>query len=324
MDALALQRNLVGAPIGPPPPAPDLPTPLPPAPPPPPPPVVDPPAADPPLVEPGAPAPVADPPPGASAIGALGVLGRVHARRLREVYRSAGWPCCDAIEIDLLAAGLLERVRSAHGHETLRVTDAGIAHIATSLVIHRGALSRHEALVERIAREMTRAGRIAWRGLSLRARLAPVPGDDKARWCIARPDVFSIRNTSVEAYAQPVVHEVKVSRADLLSDLRKPDKRAAYLDLGGECWYVLGCDARGRPIGEPDEIPAECGVLVAQAERLVVARAAVHRALPRMPFGIWMALAKAQPVAGFEDEVQDSLTGIDGHPSLTGNDGQRA
>jgi hypothetical protein len=302
--ALASQRAGVGVPIGPPPPAPDLPIPPTPAQPPPPPPEGDPPPVDPPMTEPGAPPPVGDPPPGAAA------LGRLHARRLREVYRSAGWPCCDAIEVDLLAAGLLARVRSALGHETLRVTDAGIAHIARTLVINRAVLSKHEALVEQVAREMARAGRVVWRGLSLRARLPAAEEGDKPRWCIARPDVFSIRNTSVEAYARPIVHEVKVNRADLLSDLRKPDKRAAYLDLGGECWYVLGCDAKGRPIGEPDEIPAECGVLIAEEGRLVVARSAVHRALPRMPFSLWMALAKAQPVPGF-DESQDMLAGIE-------------
>lgn len=236
-------------------------------------------------------------------------LGRIHARRLREVYRSAGWPCCDAIEVDLLAAGLLERVRSAHGHETLRVTDAGIAHIATTRVVNRTAMSAHEALVERVAREMTRGGRIAWRGLSLRARLAPKEEEGgKPRWCIARPDVFSIRNTSVEAYAQPVVHEIKVSRADLLGDLKKPDKRAAYLDLGGECWYVLGNDARGRCIAQPDEVPEGCGVLVQDGTgRLVVARAAAHRPVDRLPFGVWLALAKAQPMTGFDDETQDCL-----------------
>jgi len=234
-------------------------------------------------------------------------FGRLHARRLREVYRSAGWPCCDGIEVELLAAGLLERVRSAHGHETLRVTEAGIARIADTLVGNRAVLTAHEALVEQVAREMTRAGRIAWRGLSLRAR---VPGSGEgaaARWCIAKPDVFSIRNTSVEAYAQPIVHEIKVRRADLLADLKKPDKRAAYLDLGGECWYVLGCDARGRPIGAADEIPAECGVLIAEGGRLAVARAAVHRPLPRLPFPVWLALAKAQPVPGFDEEAQGFL-----------------
>ena len=237
-------------------------------------------------------------------------LTAVHRRRLRDIYRSAGWPCCDAVEVDLLAAGLLERQRSAVGHETLRVTDRGIAHIASSLVVNRAALSAHEALVEQVAREMTRNGRIAWRGLSLRARLAPTEEGGKPRWCIARPDVFSIRNTSVEAYTQPVVHEVKVSRADLLGDLRKPDKRAAYLDLGGECWYVLGRDARGRSIAEPEEIPQGCGVLVQENARLVVARAAAHRPVQRLPFGVWMALAKAQPVQGFDDEAQDQLMSL--------------
>ena len=42
-------------------------------------------------------------------------LGIVHKRRLREVYRSAGWPCQDGIEVELLAAGLLQRERDAGG-----------------------------------------------------------------------------------------------------------------------------------------------------------------------------------------------------------------
>ncbi|MDM0086078.1 MULTISPECIES: hypothetical protein [unclassified Variovorax] len=274
--------------------------------PPPRPPEGDPPPAAPPMTDPGRTPPVIEPPPGDI------VLGRVHARRLREVYRSAGWPCCDAIEVDLLAAGLLARQRSALGHETLRVTDRGIALIADSLVVNRAALSAHEALVEQVAREMTRNGRIAWRGLSLRARVPGAAEGEAARWCIARPDVFSIRNTSVEAYAQPIVHEIKVRRADLMADLRKPDKRAAYLDLGGECWYVLGRDARDRPIATPEEIPAECGVLMLEQGRLVVARPAVHRVLPRMPFAVWMALAKAQPVGGFDDDAQQLLAGLPG------------
>ena len=231
----------------------------------------------------------------------------VHRRRLRDIWRSAGWPCQDMVEVELLAAGWLERVRSDAGHETLRVTDAGIARIATTLTLNRAALTPHEALVERVAREMTRGGRIAWRGLGLRARLPPLEEGGKPRWCMARPDVFSIRNTSVEAYAHPIVHEVKVSRADLLGDLRKPDKRAAYLDLGGECWFVLGNDAKGRCIASPDEIPVGCGVMVLEGERLVVARAAVHRAFERIPFSVWLALAKAQPVAGFEGDAQDLL-----------------
>lgn len=313
MSALPFSTDVRAAPLpsNPPPPAPGQP----PAPPPI---IVPPPAGDPPphelpVTDPPPPPPVGDPP------RPMAALGRVHMRRLREVYRSAGWPCCDAIEVDLLAAGLLERVRSALGHETVRLSDAGVAQLAGALAGNRGAMSAHESLVEQVAREMTRGGRIAWRGLSLRARLAPLEPEGPARWCIARPDVFSIRNTTVEAYAHPVVHEVKVSRADLLGDLRRPDKRAAYLDLGGECWYVLGNDARGRPIGGPEDVPAECGVMLLEGTRLTVARAAVHRPVERLPFGVWMALAKAQPVAGFDDEAQQWLMGaeIEADPAFT-------
>lgn len=249
--------------------------------------------------------------PAASPDTPLPGLGRVHARRLREMYRSAGWPCQDAVELDLLAAGLLERVAAPTGHETLRVTEAGVQLLARTLAGNRARLSAHEALVEQVAREMGRAGRIAWRGLTLRA-LVPGTGDgEPPRWCMARPDVFSIRNTSVAEYVEPVVHEVKVRRSDLLADLRQEAKRAAYLDLG-ECWYVLGADARGRCIGTPEEIPASCGVLVAEGGRLHVARAAPRRQRTALPFGVWMALAKATPTAGLDEDAQGLLAANDG------------
>jgi hypothetical protein len=216
-------------------------------------------------------------------------LHAVHRRRLREMWRSAGWPCHDMVEVELLAAGLLERVRSASGHETLRVTDAGVMVLADTLQRNRRNRDAHEALVERVAREMTRAGRLAWRGLSLRAKVGEA-------WAMAMPDVYSIRHTTVEAYLEPIVHEIKVRRADLLSDLRIEAKRAAYLQLCSECWYVI---AEG--IARPEEIPIECGVLVATPQRLDVARPAPKRAL-QVPFGLWMALARATPMDGWRSE----------------------
>jgi hypothetical protein len=234
-------------------------------------------------------------------------LTRAHGRRLRDIYRSAGWPCQDPLEIDLLAAGLLERVSCAQGHETLRVTDAGVQWLATVLARNRAALSAHETLVQRVAQEMARAGRLAWTGLSLRAQVASAEAERPQRWCIAKPDVFSIRHTSVESYVEPIVHEIKVRRADLLADLRQESKRGAYRDLG-ECWYVLGTDAKGRPIAEPDEVPPECGVLFATAEgRLTVARSAQRPARAALPFGVWMALAKATPIANVDDDAQGLL-----------------
>lgn len=242
----------------------------------------------------------------ASSDPAPSALGKAHARRLRDIYRSAGWPCQDPVEIELLAAGMLDRILSRNGHESLRVTEAGVQLLAATLARNRTAFSAHEALVEQVAREMGRAGRIAWRGLGLRAQVPCGDPPGLLQWCVARPDVFSIRNTSVEAYAEPVVHEVKVRRADLLADLRQSPKRASYLDLG-ECWYVLGCDANGRCIGAPDEVPAECGVMVVEGTRLQVARAAPKRLRRSLPFATWMALAKATPFAGLDEGVQQLL-----------------
>jgi hypothetical protein len=234
-------------------------------------------------------------------------LTRAHGRRLRDIYRSAGWPTQDPLEIDLLAAGLLQRVHSTAGHETLRVTDAGVQWLATVLARNRSALSAHEALVRRVAQEMARAGRLAWTGLSLRAQVASGDAAGPLRWCVARPDVFSIRHTSVESYVEPIVHEIKVRRSDLLADLRQESKRAAYRDLG-ECWYVLGADARGRAIGQAEEVPPECGVMLAGADgRLAVARPAQRPARAGLPFGVWMALAKATPVDGPDEDAQGLL-----------------
>lgn len=239
------------------------------------------------------------------------------------------------VEVELLAAGLIERLTSALGHDSLRVTDAGLARLAAVFADNKAARSAHEALVEQVATAMARSGRLAWRGLALRvalpkallgepvevstgatatagvaeprpaglwADLPEAPPEPGHGWAMACPDVFSIRHSSVEAYLEPVVHEIKVNRADLLGDLKRPAKRAAYLGMAGACWYVLGEDARGRAIGAPEEVPVECGVMLVERGVLQVAREAPRRAMERLPFHVWMALAKAGP-AWREDEA---------------------
>jgi hypothetical protein len=230
-------------------------------------------------------------------------LSSAHRRRLREIWRSAGWPSQDMLEVELVDAGLLQRLRDRDGRETLRVTDAGIAVLAQTLRRNRAARDAHEALVGRVALQMQRAGRIVWRGLSLRARV----GEGEATaWAMAMPDVYSIRHTTVEAYLEPLVHEIKVTRADLLSDLRHEAKRAAYLALSSECWYVIR-----QGIAQPQEIPPDSGVLVASEAGLEVARPAPKRSM-QMSFGLWMALARATPVDnGPDQDAQAWLGGTD-------------
>ena len=245
---------------------------------------------------------------------------RAHLTRLMAIWRSAGWPCRDAIELDLLAAGWATPSEAASGHETLRLTDAGIRLLAQSRQRNQRSLSAHDRLAQRVANHLTASGRIVWRELSLRAKvnghgepapegapstgigLWPVDAVDEGRleqpvakafWRVARPDVFSVRHTSVEAYLQPMVHEVKVSRADLLSDLRHAAKRESYQWLSCETYYVFPAG-----VAEPDEVPQEFGVWVLngtlESGTLDLLRPARH-APCKLPFAAWMALARATP-----------------------------
>ena len=245
---------------------------------------------------------------------------RVHLTRLMAIWRSAGWPCRDAIELDLVAAGWATLSEAATRHETIRLTDAGVRLLAESRQRNKRSLSAHDRLAKRVADHLTAAGRIVWRELSLRAKVnaygepalevAPLTGNSlwpadaadegvlepsqgKTSWRIARPDVFSVRHTSVEDYLQPMIHEVKVSRADLLSDLRHAAKRESYRWLSCETYYVFPAG-----VAEPDEVPQEFGVWVLngtiESGKLDLVRPARH-APCKLPFAAWMALARATP-----------------------------
>jgi hypothetical protein len=156
---------------------------------------------------------------------------------------------------------------------------------------------------------MQRAGRIVWRRLSLRA-----PLDDGAggtRWAIAMPDVYSIRHTTVEAHVEPVAHEIKVRRADLLADLKRPDKGRAYRALASRCWYVVH-----EGLYTEAEVPPEYGLMVAHGaamDRLDVLRAAPSR--PLTPgFALWMALARASAEPPEDDRAQPGLAAMGAIP----------
>lgn len=80
--------------------------------------------------------------------------------------------------------------------------------------------------------------------------------------------------------------------------------------MGGECWYVLGQSARGKPIAQPEEIPPDCGVMLCEGDHLVVVRPAPRKALTKLPLQVWMALAKATPVARGDGDEQAPLIGV--------------
>jgi hypothetical protein len=234
-------------------------------------------------------------------------------RRLRQLYRSAGWPWLDALELELLAAGWLERLPDGEGRERLRLSEAGIRAAALGLETNRRVRGAHEELVARVATELQRAGRLVFTGLSLRAGLppaepaeptepaAPSPPGGRRRWKLCEPDVYSLRPSSKPEGLEVCIHEVKVSRADLLGELRRPDKSAAYAALSGQTCFVLAAG-----IAAVDEIPPAFGVWFAHATHFELARPAPRRA-HQPDLATWLALSRALPCPAPLDAAQQAL-----------------
>jgi hypothetical protein len=243
---------------------------------------------------------------------------RVHLTRLLALWRSAGWPCHDTIELDLVAAGWVTLAEDGPGRRSVQLTMAGIQLLAASRQQHQRAQSEHDRLAARMAMQLCRAGRLVWRELSLRAHVVsrphhtsalppqqPLPLSDTSapdelstqlppgHWRMARPDVFSVRRTTVQAYLHPVVHEIKVSRADLLSDLRNDSKRAAYQWLSCETNYVMPAT-----IATLSDIPEPFGVWWLHGDvdggTLEQVRPPQHHPCS-LPLAVWMAMAQATP-----------------------------
>ncbi len=77
---------------------------------------------------------------------------------------------------------------------------------------------------------------------------------------------------------QLIGHEIKVSRADWLSELRNPQKAGAFAGLLSEFYVVAP-----KGVVQPGELPDGWGLLVFHPSRITVARRAVTEdpAIPR-------------------------------------------
>jgi prolyl oligopeptidase len=214
-----------------------------------------------------------------------------HLRRLRELWRSGGWPYRDTIELELLALGLVEEVSPSDPARLcqIRVSRAGIEQLHRALEHHRSARSRHAELVDKTAQWLLAQDRLVFREFSCL-------GLGGEGWRKRRPDLFSVRYTTREAMLCPQIHEIKVNRSDLLADLARPDKGLSYTQMAGQCWYVLGNGSKKCPIADPSEVPERFGVLLDSANGLVVARAPPPRRANGLGFPVWMALARAVPL----------------------------
>ena len=55
-------------------------------------------------------------------------ITRRHLTQLRQIYRSAGWPCRDMVEVGLQVARPIEARMDGYGHETLALTPLCLKH----------------------------------------------------------------------------------------------------------------------------------------------------------------------------------------------------
>jgi len=209
-------------------------------------------------------------------------LARRHAARLRHYWRSCGWACHDNIDIDLMRWGLVVETTDLASAACFTLTDAGRVALGESVTRNRRSRDRHADAVVATAEHLADAGRLVFTELSVRTEL-------EGRWRSCKPDVFSLVRGLRADHLAPQVHEIKVSRADLLGEL-KSAKIERYRELAASIYLVI---ADG--IAAPDEIPADYGVAIWQADGR-------YRIVRRAPIGDyhletrhWMALARAHP-----------------------------
>lgn len=236
-----------------------------------------------------------------SAAPVAASIGLAHLKRLRGYYRSAGWPMRDNLELDLLVAGLAELRTGPGGHETVHVTTAGLHALAGLLARNRASLARHEALVARVVDHLQAQGWLTFTGRSFKVK----PQD---KWISVRPDVFALPQTLDERRIVPCVYEIKVSRADLKSDLRNDAKRLGYEFLSKRLYYVL-------PEGLATDadlaaIPDSCGVLLAASGRLIEQRPAPMRDVDLRPIH-WLQLLASCSDAKIGEPLQLPLQNAD-------------
>lgn len=179
-----------------------------------------------------------------------------HYRRLRFYWRGrqgkGGASLTDQIDLDLAAAGLIQR-RESGGVVYFFITSAGEVELSAENKREIERRKPHHELGCRLAQWLRDQGRITWENIQLST------GSTEDGNVTVRPDVYSMFKTLDPKRMNPVVHEVKVSRADFLADVKMPSKRAGYARFSESVCYVA-------PAGliAPQEVPDGCGLLEEQ------------------------------------------------------------
>jgi hypothetical protein len=191
-------------------------------------------------------------------------MTRRHFSKLRHFWacRSrAAASLCDGIELDLVGMGYIRRLdKGLSGYVTFAITEAGEFALAAERQNEIARRKPHHDLGSRTAAWLRDQGRITWEDVEFRIRevdtssIAHALGiEPVSRFTAAvRPDVYSMATTLNADNINPAVHEVKVSRADYLADIARPEKRLAYACIAEVLYFVCPAgviDATDLPPG---------------------------------------------------------------------------
>lgn len=181
-------------------------------------------------------------------------LTRRHITRLRAYFCcgvNGGASRADNVDLDLVAYGFIARSERTLGYPHFAITHAGELALAVEKGLEIARRRPHHELGARLAVWLRSKQRITWENIQL--TVARPEGGQR----VVRPDVFSMRTTYNAREINPCVHEIKVSRADFLADVAKPEKREGYAALSEQFFYVA-------PAGviAPADLPDGSGLLV--------------------------------------------------------------
>lgn len=189
-------------------------------------------------------------PDGSGDLPDIAAFSRQHASRLKWYFNHASRGAAtqaDNIDLDLSIAGLISRVTSHYNYVYYAITPKGEAMVALLRENNRAKRAPHHDLGKHLAQWLAAQGRMTWEDCCFDVEIS-------SGMVRTRPDVFSTATTMNMDKWDPQVHEIKVSRADFLGDIKKPEKREAYFKVGQRVFYAT-------PFGliQKEEVPPECG-----------------------------------------------------------------
>lgn len=185
------------------------------------------------------------------------VWSRRHEKRLREIFakgRPIHLSALSGVELDLIVSGLLEQVDDHRSPSAcVKLTPKGVALLGSLRQDRLSAQDVHHSLGARLALYLQTKSKMTWENIVFYHPELRMSG---RTWDSVRPDVFAC-NVSLNAdNAHPEIYEVKVSRADFLSDMANPKKGQGYAELAEAVYF---CTPQG--LVAPEELPPGVGLL---------------------------------------------------------------